>query len=236
MTYSFSKKQIGLAVSCALALGVVTGAARAQSDAPFPGYASDLSSRTVVKSGFGLCWHAGDGPGPASTNAGCDPVAVAPPAAKAAKAAEPVAQQPVVVAAAVPQTPRPAAERVKLDADMLFDFDKSVLRPAGRQALDDFVAKTKDINPEVITAVGHADRFGSDAYNQRLSEQRVAAVKTYLVSKGIGADRVSTEGRGETQPITKAGECAGAKSAKTIACLQPDRRVDIEVVGTKSAN
>ena len=234
MKFSLTKKQISLAVSCALALGVVAGAARAQGDAPFPGYASDQSSRTVVKSGFGLCWHAGDGPGPASTTADCEPVRVAPPVAKAA---EPVVQpQPVVVAAAAPQpAPKPAAERVTLDADMLFDFDKSVLRPAGRDALDDFIAKTKGIDLEVMTAVGHADRFGSNAYNQSLSERRVASVKAYLMSKGIAGDRISTEGKGETQPITKAGECLGAKSAKVIACLQPDRRVDIEVVGTRSA-
>jgi len=231
MTFSLTKKQICLAVSCALALGVVAGVASAQSNLTNPGYLTDQASSSVVKSGFGLCWRAGSDPTPTST-AECDPNYVAP---AVAKAAEPVAQ-PVVVAAAAPQpAPKPAAESVRLDADMLFDFDKAVLRPAGRAALDDFVVKTQDINPEVITAVGHADRFGSEAYNQRLSEQRVAAVKTYLVSKGIAADRVSTEGKGETQPITKAGECLGAKSAKTVACLQPDRRVDIEVMGTRSA-
>ena len=84
-------------------------------------------------------------------------------------------------------------------------------------------------------AVGHADRFGSDSYNQSLSERRAAAVKAYLLGKGIDANRIKTEGRGETQPVTKPGECAGAKSAKVIACLQPDRRVNIEVVGTRSA-
>jgi len=229
MKYSLTKKQLSLAVSCALAIGVVSGAARAQTNPADTGYLTSTST-TVVKSGFGLCWHTGFGPAPASTPE-CDPNYVAP----VAKAAAP-AVQPMVVAVAAPQAAtRPAAQRVTLDADMLFDFDKAVLRPAGRVALDDFVGKTKDINPEVITAVGHADRFGSEAYNQHLSEQRVASVKTYLVSKGIAADRVKTEGKGETQPITKAGECAGAKSAKVIACLQPDRRVDIEVVGTQVA-
>ena len=85
----------------------------------------------------------------------------------------------------------------------------------------------------MILVVGHADRFGSNAYNQRLSERRAAAVKSYLLSKGIDANRIKTEGRGETQPVTKAGECLGAKSAKVIACLQPDRRVVVEVVGTR---
>jgi OOP family OmpA-OmpF porin len=124
---------------------------------------------------------------------------------------------------------------VTLDADALFDFDKAVLRPAGRAALDDFVGKIKGIDPEMIMAVGHTDRFGSAAYNQRLSEQRVEAVKTYLVGKGIETNRIRTEGKGETQPVTKAGACDGSESAKMIACLQPDRRVEVEVVGTRIA-
>ena len=136
-------------------------------------------------------------------------------------------------------TPEPlrkaVTERVTLDPDALFDVDKAVLRPAGRAALDDFAGKIKGIDPEMIMAVGHTDRFGSEAYNQRLSDQRVEAVKTYLVSKGIEPNRIRTEGKGETQPVTKTGECDASKSAKVIACLQPDRRVEVEVVGTRSA-
>ena len=85
----------------------------------------------------------------------------------------------------------------------------------------------------MIIAVGHADRFGTDAYNQKLSEKRAAAVKEYLVGKGMEANRVYTEGKGKKQPVTKADQCKGPKSKKTIACLQPDRRVEIEVIGTK---
>jgi OOP family OmpA-OmpF porin len=146
----------------------------------------------------------------------------------------------VVAAADVPAAapppaaaPSPAGVRVTLDADALFDFDKAVLRPAGRTALDEFHGKLKSINPEVIIAVGHADRFGSDTYNQKLSDKRAAAVRDYLIAKGVEPNRVHAEGKGETQPMTVAGECAGAKSAKVIACLQPDRRVEIEVVGTQ---
>ena len=83
-----------------------------------------------------------------------------------------------------------------------------------------------------MIAVGHADRIGSAAYNQKLSEKRAASVKDYLVKKGIPANRVYTEGKGSKQPVTKPGECKGPKSAKVIACLQPDRRVDIEIIGT----
>ena len=223
MNYSFTKKQMGLAVSCALLLGLASNAAMAQgSAADKSGYLIDQRN-VVAKSGTGLCWRTGYWT-PALAIAECDPDLV-PKMAQAATPQE---------VAATP-TPKPAAQRVKLDADTLFDFNKAVLRPAGRQALDEFVAKSKDISPEVIMAVGHADRFGSERYNQDLSEKRAAAVKAYLLSKGVEANRVKTEGRGETQPITKAGECLGAKSAKVIACLQPDRRVEIEVIGTRLA-
>lgn len=118
--------------------------------------------------------------------------------------------------------PTPVVQRVTLDADTLFDFDKSVLRPAGKAALDDFIAKLDGIKPEVINATGHTDRFGSEPYNQRLSERRVLAVGIDLVGKGVESSRIHTEGKGETQPVTKAGECQGARSKKVIACLQPE--------------
>jgi OOP family OmpA-OmpF porin len=218
---------MALAVSCALTLGLVSGAATAQTgNVDKSGYLIDQRNN-VVKSGFGLCWRTGYWT-PALAIEECDPDLVKKPAAKVASRMDPV-----VVPAA---NTRPAADRVKLDADTLFDFNKSDLRPAGKQALDDFISKSKDIKPEVITAVGHADRFGSDKYNQHLSDQRAASVKTYLLSKGIDANRIQTEGRGETQPVTKDGDCLGAKSAKVIACLQPDRRVEVEVVGTRISN
>lgn len=235
MTYSFTKKQMGLAVSCALALGMVSGAARAETNPADTGYLADQRG-TVVRSDYGLCWHTGTGPAPVSTIE-CDPNFVPPPIAKAVEPAPKVVEptpQPVAVAVVTPQpAPEPVIEQVTLDADALFDFDKAVLRPAGRLALDDFVAKIKNIDPELIMAVGHTDRFGSEAYNQRLSERRVEAVKTYLVSKGIEPNRIRTEGKGAMWPVTKAGECDGARSAKVIACLQPDRRVEVEVKGTR---
>jgi OmpA-OmpF porin, OOP family len=225
MTNSLTQKQMGLAVSCALALTFVTGTASAE---PFPGESAFNAAHQsylvdqrggVVKSGFGLCWNAVTDPAKAYT-ADCDPAPVA-------RYVEPKPQQIAAVAA-----PVPVSRRMTLDADALFDFDKAVLRPEGRLALDDFLIKIKDINPETIMAVGHADRFGSDDYNQRLSEKRVESVKAYLVGKGIEPNRMNTEGKGESQPVTKSGECDGTKSAKVIACLQPDRRVEVEVVGT----
>lgn len=232
MTKSFNKKQIGLALACALALGILSGTAGAQtlSDVKDKAYLEDTRAG-VVKSGTGLCWHTAFGPPPAA-GPECDPnyvAYVAPPAVKSVAIPPPM----IVAALPPPPAPRPVAERLTLDADTLFDFDKATLRPAGRDTLDGFVSKLRDISPETVMTIGHADRIGTDRYNQRLSEQRVATVKAYLVSKGIESNRVYSEGKGETQPVTKAGDCLGPKSAKVIACLQPDRRVDIEVIGTK---
>ena len=109
-------------------------------------------------------------------------------------------------------------------ADAFFDFDKSVLKPEGKAKLDDLVSKVKGINLEVIIAVGHTDSVGTDAYNQKLSLRRSEAVKAYLVSKGIEKNRVYTEGKGEKQPVA---------DNKTSAGRAKNRRVEIEVVGTK---
>ena len=221
MSNQLNTQRLTLAVSCALMLGIVSGVASAhemQANTQGTAYLTD-SRGAVVRSGYGLCWHTGFGP--AVNNAECDPAAEPIKLAQAAEIAPPVA--------------RPAGGRVTLDADTLFDFNKAVLRPAGREALDTFLIQMQDITPEVIIAVGHADRFGSETYNQNLSERRAAAVKAYLVSKGVQENYVHTEGRGEMQPMTKADECIGPKSAKVIACLQPDRRVEIEVVGIRHA-
>lgn len=232
----FTKKQVGMAAACALALGVLSGTASAQSRAPVNERALVKNAATQVwMNSFGECWHNSYGPAPAP-NVICGPqpvaqyVAPAPVAPAPAPYVAPMAKAPIVVAAAAPQ---PVYEKVTLDADALFDFDKAVLRPAGRSALDEFVGKLKVINPSTIKAIGYTDRLGSMSYNQTLSEERAAAVKTYLVSQGIMAGNVQTAGMGETNPVTKAGDCKGGKSAKLIACLQPDRRVEVEVSGSQ---
>jgi OmpA-OmpF porin, OOP family len=174
----------------------------------------------VAKSGYGLCWRTGYWT-PAMAIEECDPDLV--------KKEAPPAPAPAAPAA----TPKPAAEKITLAADALFDFDKATLRPEGKKSLDELAAKAKGINLEVIIAVGHADRIGDDKYNQKLSEKRSASVKDYLVSKGIEANRIYAEGKGEKQPVT-GDKCKGDKKTKAlIECLQPDRRVEIEVIGTK---
>ena len=109
-------------------------------------------------------------------------------------------------------------------ADVLFDFDKSVIKPEGRSKLDDLAAKVKGINLEVVIAVGHADSIGSDEYNQRLSVRRAESVKAYLTSKGIEPNRVYTEGKGEKQPVA---------NNKTADGRSKNRRTEIEVIGTR---
>lgn len=192
----------------------------------------------VTKSGFGLCWRTGYWT-PAMAIAECDPDLVAkveapaPAPAPAPAAAPAPAPAPAPVAAPAPApAPKPAPQKVTLGADALFDFDKSVLRPEGKAKLDDVASKVGAIKLEVIIAVGHADRFGADAYNQKLSERRAEAVKDYLIAKGVEANRIYTEGKGNKQPVTDPAKCKGAKNAKVVECLQPDRRVEVEIIGT----
>jgi OmpA-OmpF porin, OOP family len=147
-------------------------------------------------------------------------VPVQAPAAQPAPAPAPT-PAPVAKPAA---KPKPVAEKVTFAADVFFDFDKSIIKPEGRSKLDDLANKIKDINLEVIIGIGHTDSVGSDAYNQRLSVRRAEAVKAYLVSRGIEANRVYTEGKGEKQPIA---------DNKTADGRAKNRRTEIEVIGTR---
>jgi OOP family OmpA-OmpF porin len=120
--------------------------------------------------------------------------------------------------------PKPVAEKVTFAADVNFDFDKATIKPAGKAKLDDLASKVGTINLEVVIAIGHADEIGTDEYNQKLSVRRAESVKAYLVSKGIEANRVYTEGKGKKQPIA---------SNKTKEGRAKNRRVEIEVIGTR---
>jgi OOP family OmpA-OmpF porin len=120
--------------------------------------------------------------------------------------------------------PKPVAEKVTFAADVLFDFDKAVVKPDGKSKLDDLAGKVRGINLEVVIAIGHADSIGGDAYNQKLSVRRAESVKAYLVSKGIEPNRVYTEGKGEKQPVA---------DNKTKEGRAKNRRVEIEVIGTR---
>lgn len=213
------------------------------------GYLVD-SANNPVKSGFGLCWHTGTWTPADATVEGCDdmlkpaptpvpapkaaepapapapaPASPAPAAASAeAPAPEPApvpapAPAPVPVAAAAP-----TSEKVTFEADTFFDFDKFALKPAGKARLEDLVSKLTGTDIEVVVATGHTDSVGTDAYNQKLSMRRANAVKAFLVSKGIPADRIFTEGKGESKPVA---------SNKTSEGRAKNRRVDVEVVGNR---
>jgi OOP family OmpA-OmpF porin len=219
-----------LAISL-LALGTSAFAAGAGKK----GYLVD-SQNDVVRSGFGLCWHTGFWT-PADAIEECDggiakPAAVAPAPAPAPEPAAPAAapvvdSEPAPAPAPAPAAaaaPAPTAEKVTYSADAFFDFDKAVLKPEGKTTLQNLVATLKDTDIEVIVATGHTDWTGSDAYNLKLSMRRAKAVKAFLVSKGIPEARVFVEGKGESQPTA---------DNRTKDGRAKNRRVDIEVVGTK---
>lgn len=132
--------------------------------------------------------------------------------------------------AAPPQPP--VIEQISLSSDVLFAFDKAELRPEGQQKIDEIAGRLKGANVQLINTIGHADRIGPDKYNQQLSEKRAEAVKEYLAQKGVETSKVHSEGRGKSDPVT-GDQCKGISGAKLISCLQPDRRVDIEVRGEK---
>lgn len=135
----------------------------------------------------------------------------------------------------VPATPVARTERVNLAADALFSFDKASstdLLPAGKETLDKLAATLSEgyIQVDKISLVGHTDRLGDANYNYKLGLRRSETVKAYLQSRGVTAP-ITTASAGETQPTTN---CPGTKSTTALkACLQPDRRVVVEITGIR---
>ncbi|HXZ49187.1 MAG TPA: OmpA family protein [Usitatibacter sp.] len=156
----------------------------------------------------------------------CEGKKEAPKPAAPAPAMTPEAPAPSAAPTPAPSAAAPSSVRqsVVIQADALFDFDKSVVRPDGKKAIDEALGKLSGVDLEMVIATGHTDSIGTEQYNQKLSERRAAAVKAYLVSKGIPASKVTTIGKGETQPVA---------TNKTAAGRQKNRRVDIEFRGVK---
>ena len=230
----------------ATAMVAATGAAFAQSkDIPgaknAPAYVLD-SRGNVVTDPFGLClrtpaWtpQLAGIDGPAGAGCACDkaslpkevcePPPPPPPPPPPAPPAPPPPPPPPP-----PPKPVPVTERATLAGDALFDTGKSTLRPAALKQLDELVAKAKGAGQEgykleVIVVVGHADSTGSAALNERLSLARAESVKKYFVDKGVEPNRIYTEGKGSRQPVA---------DNKTAQGRQLNRRVEIEIVGTRT--
>lgn len=221
------KKFHKAALLCALA--IMAGQSTAQTRV----VAADGGSRVDnwVSGDGSMVWRNGDGTQcwrdsnwtPATAAVGCDGALVAQaPAAEQAPMARAPAALPATAPGSVP-TP-PMASKATYAADAFFDFDKAVIKPAGKAALDDLMGKIAGVDVEVMIVVGHTDSVGSDAYNQKLSMRRAEAVRAYLVSKGVGSQRVMVEGRGESRPVADNATSAGRAQ---------NRRVEIEVVGTR---
>jgi OOP family OmpA-OmpF porin len=191
------------------------------------GYLIDTRGN-VVKNNYNECWRTGYWT-PAMATAECDPDLVKKAEPKIAEAKAPAAA-PVPVAG-----PEKAAfAPITLQAETLFDFDKSVIRADGKKKLDDeVVSKMKEYpQVEVLLVTGHTDRIGSDAYNQKLSQRRADALKAYLVAQGVEDKRIETAAKGESEPVVSCDNVKGkvsGKNKKLVECLQPNRRVVVEV-------
>ena len=173
-----------------------------------------------------LCWRDGFWT-PATALQGCDGAIVAQAPAPAPAPAPEAQPAPAPMPAPAPV---PTSEKVTYSADTFFQFDKAVLRPAGKQALDELAQKIKAINVETIISTGYTDSFGSVAYNLKLSQRRALAVKNYLVSQGIPADEIYIEGKGKTDFRVDPKSCHGSFKQR-VACQAPNRRAVVEIVG-----
>jgi len=221
--------------ACIFAAGILSGSSMAAAEteaADKSGYLLD-SRGNVVRNSYNECWRTGYWT-PELAIEECDPDLVKKPEPPAVVEAPPAPAMP-------PPPPKPVIQ-VKIDSSALFDFDMAVLRPEGKRMLDEQVVAQMKAHPEVqsLTIVGYADRIGTDAYNQDLSERRAAAGKAYLVEQGIPAEWITTVGKGESEPDPEANTAEVCKDVKgrdeLISCLQPDRRIVIESEAVASAN
>jgi len=186
-----------------------------------PGYVTSGGDAVPVTNAAGQCW----------TTIDWTPInAVSPCHTITRTSAAPV---PVVRAEPAP-APAPVIQRITLSTDVLFRFNSAELRPGAHEKLDELAQTLQGAEVDRIVAVGHADRIASEKYNEELSRKRAEAVKDYLVKeRGVDAQRIETEGRGESQPVAECGKMGPERGSnqKLVSCLQPDRRVEIEVLG-----
>lgn len=219
----------GLAGICLLAITCGPGSARPDDvRANRPEVVSQTPAQ-VWKDAYDECWHTAFAPAPMQA-AECEPnIEPAAPSPRSSAALS------VVALARVSPAQVSSSQNAVVSADALFDFDKATLTAAGRATLEEFARQHRDSELETISVTGHADRLGSARYNQTLSENRAAAVKSFLAANGIDARRVIASGAGSTRPVTQPNDCPGVKGSGVVDCLQADRRVDIELVRTRVA-
>jgi OOP family OmpA-OmpF porin len=224
------------AVAIATALAMFAGVAKSQQpageSAPLPtrpaGYAVDSAGQPVL-SGAGSCvrssmWVLANSVEP------CDQVArVSVPVPVVAYEQRPAPPPPVAVV--TPEPPRTVIQKLTLSTDVLFEFDKAELKDEGKRKLDELAGQVKGAKVDEVSVVGHADRIGSEGYNQKLSEARAQSVRDYLAERGATTN-VTAEGKGKSEPIT-GDQCKKMTGKKLIECLQPDRRVEVEVLGSR---
>ncbi len=225
----FAASVSALAFSASAQTNLVTNT---KAPVPYSAYVQDVQGN-IVRDTYGLCIHTGYWTPADAVVVGCDGVEAPKPAPAPAPAPAPTpvaaAPAPVAtpVAAPVAAVATPTSEKVTFAADALFDFDKSELKSEGKTKITELVAHLKDVNVEAIVATGHTDSIGTEVYNQKLSIRRAEAVKAFIVAQGVAADRVYTSGKGEKQPVA---------DNKTKEGRAKNRRVEIEVVGTRTIN
>jgi len=231
---------IGLLSSLVTVLFASTYSAQAANKSP-RGYWVD-SSGTIVRSGTGLCVRTGTWVPADAVVPGCDGVPLqsaesvkenkTAPAAPAVPSAQTTNSDPVIEPAASKSeettkaavAPPPIA-KVSLTTDTSFGFDQSSLRPDDINRLKKLHAEIQNAKVDSILATGHTDSIGKASYNKKLSIRRAQAVKDYLVKLGIPSERIFIDGKGATQPVA---------SNKTSQGRARNRRVDVEVIGTKA--
>ncbi len=197
-----------------LATALVLGAFVMDANAELSPYWQDQSGE-MVRSGTGTCVRTGHWT-PELATAKCDPDLMPKTAAAPA--------DPVPEARAAPI---PVTEKVAMEADALFDSDKSEIKLKGKEALDEVVRKLDLAGAELglIVSTGHTDSTGRVEYNEDLSLRRAEAVKAYLIGKGIDSNHIKTAGAGESQPFSDNATAEGRAE---------NRRVEIVVSSTRT--
>lgn len=228
-----SKKLMKSVVAASLALiGISSGTAYAAD-----GYAND-NGATVIKNNYGECWRSGSWTKENATEE-CDSNLLPPkPVAAPAPPPAPVVEAPKPVVVPVPVPAAPKYEKLTYRAEALFGFNSTKLTEKGKADLREFSDKVKaekaQRTSDPIRIVGHTDRIGSDKANDKLSIARANAVRDLAIARGVEANSIVAEGKGESEPVTKAEDCKGnKKTKKLIECLAPDRRVEIFIPAKK---